>query len=110
MRIRKGDVCLINLSGAFGHEQSGIRPAVILALTKTNIAIVIPLTTNLGALRFAHTLTIEATKQNGLTTDSVALLFHVRAVDSRRIEQRCGHVEAAVQRDIDDGLRELLGL
>jgi len=110
MRIRKGDICFVNLTGAFGHEQSGVRPAVVLALTKTSIAIVIPLTTNFDALRFAHTLTIEATKQNGLTKDSAALLFHIRAIDSKRIEQKCGHVEAAVQRDIDDGLRELLGL
>lgn len=110
MKIRKGDTCLVNLIGAFGHEQSGVRPAIVLALTKTSIALVIPLTTNFDALRFAHTLTIEATKQNGLIKDSVALLFHVRAIDSRRIEQKCGHVEAVVQRDIDDGLRELLGL
>lgn len=110
MKIRRGDVCFVNLTGAFGHEQSGIRPAIVLVLTKTSIAVVIPLTTNLDALRFTNTITIEATKRNGLTEASVALLFHIRAVDSRRIEQRCGCVEEGVQGAIDEGVRELLGL
>lgn len=110
MKLRKGDIGLVNLSGGFGHEQSGIRPAIILAATDTHIVIVIPLTSNTEALRFSHTLLLTANKGNGLVQDSVALLFHIRAIDARRISEVCGKVKPSVQSDIDKKLRHLLGL
>ncbi len=110
MTLRKGDVCLVNLAGAFGHEQTGVRPAFVLATTDTRILIVIPVTSNIGALRFSHTLFIKAVKNNGLTEDSVALLFHIRAIDTRRVTEQCGKVTPTVQNEIDKKLRSLLSL
>lgn len=110
MRLRKGDVCLANLASGFGHEQSGIRPVIILAATSTKIVVIIPITSNRDALRFPHTLALKATGQNGLMRDSVALLFHIRAIDERRIEEICGHLEVDVLKEIDDSLREFLAL
>jgi mRNA interferase MazF len=107
MTLRKGDICLVNLSGGVGHEQFGSRPAVVLATTDTNIIIVIPVTANTEALRFSHTLLLPTTKQNGLLRESVALLFHVRAVDTRRVERMCGSLDAATRRVVDKGLRRL---
>lgn len=100
-------MCPVNLSGGVGHEQFGSRPAVVLATTDTNIVIVIPVTANTEALRFSHTLLLPVTKQNGLSKESVALLFHVRAVDTRRVEKVCGSLDAIVRRGIDKGLRRL---
>ncbi len=110
MRLRKGDVCLIKLSGGLGHEQSGNRPAVILAATRTNIVVVIPITGNREALRFSHTLPLKPTTKNGLALDSVALLFHIRAIDGRRVEQVLGRLEATAQDEIDHVLRNFLSL
>ncbi len=110
MKLRKGDVCLINLSSGFGHEQSGNRPAVILAVTRTNIVVVIPITGNTEALRFSHTLPLKPTTKNGLEFDSVALLFHIRAIDGRRVEQALGRLETTTQSEIDRALRSFLSL
>ena len=110
MMLRKGDVCLLNLEVGFGHEQSGKRPALILATTDTSIVVVIPLTSNTEALRFSHTFLLQANKGNGLTNDSVALLFHIRAVDARRISELCGRIQSSVQRRVDEKLRRLLEL
>lgn len=110
MTLRKGDVCFVNLSGGFGHEQTGVRPGIVLTTTDTNIVIVVPVTSNAEALRFSHTLLIRATKRNGLERDSVALLFHVRAVDVRRITSVCGALTPSVRIDIDRELRRLLRL
>lgn len=100
----------MNLEGGFGHEQSGKRPALILATADTRIVIVIPITSNTDALRFSHTLLLHATEHNGLTQDSVALLFHIRALDARRISELYGKITASVRRDIDGKLRKLLTL
>lgn len=43
MMLHKGDICLVNLEGGFGHEQVGKRPALVLAATDTRIVVVIPL-------------------------------------------------------------------
>lgn len=100
----------MNLSGGFGHEQGGVRPGLVLATTDTSIVVVIPLTSNKEALRFSHTLLLRATKQNGLAHDSVALLFHIRAVDVRRVVEISGRLTLSVLRGIDRQLKELLRL
>lgn len=110
MMLRKGDVCSVNLSGGIGHEQFGSRPAVVLATTDTNIVVVVPVTANLRARRFSHTLALPASKNNGLLRQSVALLFHIRAIDSRRIEQVTGHLDGSAMRRIDSGLCRLLSV
>lgn len=101
---------MVNLSGGFGHKQSGSRPAVVLVATRTKIAVVVPITGNTEALRFPHTLSLKATAQNGLEHDSVALLFHIRAVDERRIERVRGHLDTETRTEVDLALRTLLGL
>lgn len=109
MKLRKGDICLVNLGG-FGHEQTGTRPAIVFATTRTSIAVVIPVTGNRDALRFPHTVSIPTTRRNGLRHDSVALLFHIRAVDTRRIEQSLGRLAPDAIDEINKALRNLLGL
>lgn len=47
----KGEIWLVEIPQANGHEQSGERPAVILAEADANITIIIPLTSNVQALR-----------------------------------------------------------
>ena len=74
--MKKGDVCIIDLSLGTGHEQHGKRPAVLISDTKTNIAIVVPITSNTEALKFPHTLIIAPDKQNKLEQKSIAMIFH----------------------------------
>lgn len=78
--MNKGDVCIIKLIAGTGHEQFGERPAILVSDTKTGLVIVIPLTSNLNALKFPYVLTIFPDNQNKLNQKSVALLFQVRAI------------------------------
>jgi mRNA interferase MazF len=110
MRLRRGDVCLVNLASGLGHEQTGSRPAIILATTDTKIVVVIPITGNTDALRFSHTLLLKPTAKNGLHSNSVALVFHIRAVDMRRVERVYGHLESKSCAEIGEALRKLLAL
>lgn len=108
MMLKKGDVCSANLSGGLGHEQFGSRPAIVLTSTDTSIVIVVPVTSNLRAQRFSHTVLLSATRGNGLIKQSVALLFHIRAIDSRRIEHIIGHLSSSEVNKINKGIRHLL--
>jgi mRNA interferase MazF len=108
--MKKGDVCIINLAVGVGHEQYGQRPAILISDTKIGIVIVIPLTSNLEALRFPFTLAILPDKQNNLKQKSVALIFHIRAIDKTRVSKVIGKINAQTQKKIDSILKEMLEL
>ena len=92
--MNKGEVWFVELPYSYGQEQEGLRPAIIFAKTEIGIVTVIPLTSNLQALRFQYTFTIEKSKANGLGTDSVALIFQLRAIDSKRLKRKIGELES----------------
>lgn len=107
MNLVPGDLVLVDLGTApYGHEQSGARPAIFVSRTES-MSLVIPLTTNLRAKRFdaTHCVTVNAT--NKLDTDSVALIFQLRAIDSRRIVHRIGKLSAKDIRAVNTILREI---
>jgi len=108
--MKKGDVCIINLAVGVGHEQYGQRPAILISDTKIGIVIVIPLTSNLEALRFPFTLAILPDKQNNLKQKSVALIFHIRAIDKTRVSKVIGKINTQTQKKIDSILKEMLEL
>ena len=108
--MKKGDICLINLAIEVGHEQFGKRPAILISDTKAGIAVVIPVTGNLEALRYPYTLAILPDSQNKLAKESAALIFHLRAIDKSRILKVIGKLNKAEQRKIDRMLKGMLQL
>ena len=108
--MKKGDVCIVNLAVEVGHEQYGKRPAILISDTKTGIVIVVPLTSNLEALRFPYSLAILPDRLNNLTQKSVALIFHLRAIDKTRIAKIIGKINKKTLRKIDAILKEMLEL
>jgi len=107
--IRKGDVLIVDLTVSAGREQSGVRPAVAVSGGELpGVVIVVPLTGTMEALRFPNTLAVLPTKDNGLEKESVALVFHVRSVDKRRVMHVIGKIDAATRRKIDLTLKKML--
>lgn len=108
MLIRKGDVFRANLDPAFGHEQQGKRPGLVLQNDTANgllpTVIIAPLTSNLQAARFPSTVLI-AQGEAGLTQESVALVFQTRTLDKRRLEKKLGRVTAATLAQINHAIR-----
>ena len=108
--MKKGEICLIELPVSSGQEQEGLRPAILFADTEIGIITVIPLTSNLQALRFQHTYTIEKSKANGLSADSAALIFQLRAIDSKRIKKKIGDLESKHLQKINELVIKYLAL
>ena len=91
--MKKGEIWLVEIPSTNGHEQAGKRPAIVLADTEANIVIIIPLSSNLQALRFPHTLEIKPSSKNGLQLVSVALVFQIRAIDKKRLVSKIGEID-----------------
>ena len=108
--MKKGEIWLIELPSANGHEQGGSRPAIILSDTETNISIIIPLTSNLQSLRFPYSLEIRPNKSNGLASISSALIFQIRAIDKKRLKRRIGDLDEPILKEIDTMIKNLFKL
>ena len=71
--MRAGDLHWVDPPLAGGHEQQGRRPAIVIQ---------------------NDNLFIHPTPENGLRQGSVALVFQLRAIDRRRLQERIGIVGA----------------
>jgi mRNA interferase MazF len=111
--VTVGDIHWVQLPAANGYEQRGRRPAVILQdehyAGGLPVVLVVPLTTARAALRFVGTILIQPTVENGLRQASVALVFQVRAIDRRRVQERIGNVSAEVLHEMFAELDKLMG-
>lgn len=95
-----------------GREQSGRRPAVVAQddIPGLPTLLVAPLTSQLSALRFPHTLRVEPSPENGLSMPSVILLFQLQVVDKRRVLRVVGKLEEQYVEQFNSELRQMLKL
>jgi mRNA interferase MazF len=63
--------------------------------------LIVPFTSQLESQRFAATVRIEPSPENGLSLSSIAMVFQTRAVDRNRFVRRLGAIT-------DDDLASIL--
>ena len=105
-----GELRWVEMPARGGHAQAGRRPAIVVQRTfALPTILLIPLTSQQDALRFAGTVLVEPDKENGLRQPSVALVFQLTAVDKKFIGARIGSASAAVLKEIWSAFDELTG-
>jgi len=72
--------------------------------------VVVPLTSQLAALRFPHTLQVEPSPGNGLSVPSVVLLFQLQVVVKRRVLRVVGELDQDHVVQFNSRLRNMLNL
>jgi mRNA interferase MazF len=107
--MKNGDIWLVDLSDAKGHEQRGERPAIIVG-GANGLVLVVPLTSNTSTARFSHTLPISPDVHNGLDVESVALVFQIVSLDRERFVHRIGTVGEQHRLAIVALIRNLMGM
>ena len=108
--MARGDVLLVSLPPSDRREQSGRRPAVAVQTDQAGepMLIVAPVTSNLAALRFSFTVSVEPSPENGLTLPSIIMVFQMRAIDKARIIRRIGRVSNEDMERIDAEIWRML--
>lgn len=102
---------MVSLTETVGKEQRGQRPAVVIAVQpQTNFCIVVPLTSNQDTLKFPYSHKIPCTAGNGLSADSIALVFQARSLTMSvgRFLFRMGTIEQAHFNSIKVLIRDYL--
>lgn len=115
--MARGDIVTVNLpvpSDHPGHEQTGYRPVIVVQTDITDpklpTTMVVPMTSNLTAMRFPHTFRVDPSPENGLTMPSVLLVFQLRAIDKKRLGKNIGRLEQYHLQHLESEMRLLLGL
>ena len=105
-----GEVRWVEMPARGGRAQAGRRPAVVVqSATDLPTSLIVPLTSQLDALRFNGSVLVEADSQNGLRRASVALVFQLTAVDRRHVADRLGAVSKEVLEEIWTAFDKLTG-
>jgi mRNA interferase MazF len=113
--MQKGEIWEVSLGsppGGAGHEQAGLRPALIVQAEidyENPLAIIVPITSKLSALRFPYTMKVNPSLNNNLREPSVLLIFQMRALDKDRFIRRLGTLEISILEHVDIMMLELLG-
>ena len=106
-----GDIHWVEFPIRGGHAQSGRRPAIVMqsasATAQLPTVLLLPLTTQMDALRFPGTVLIEVTQENGLKKPSVALAFQLTVVDKQSVGLYLGRLSKAALNDIWQALENV---
>lgn len=111
--LRRGDIVRVRLDPVEGHEQAGVRPALVLSPEiineNLNVIIVAAITSKRLDLDLPFEAKIKA-GEGGLKSDSRVMLMQIRTLDKRRVLSRYGTLTAETMRSIDKALAISTGL
>lgn len=116
MRVRRGDIVLVDLRGSEGQEKAGSRPCVVVQKDIWNrassVTIVAPLTDGKSKARIPKLVAVSASELGAPDAkDSVVDCGQLRAIDSTiRIVRKVGKLPPEVMARIDRGLAASLGI
>ena len=108
--MKQREIWQADLNPAKGSEQAGFRPVVIISGNLLNqylnVVIVCPLTTKVK--NYKGHVVLQPNTENGLSSPSEILNFHVRSISKDRLVKKLG---AITQKELEltkKGLNEIL--
>jgi mRNA interferase MazF len=108
-RILRGDIYWADLNPTRGHEQSGLRPVVIISqdIFNERSGTVIAMAITSQPQRAGFPLTLELTDVE-LPKQSWVKISQIRTLSVERLGEKLGHVSEAVLDQLIEGLNEIV--
>ncbi len=108
----RGEIWMVNLNPTRGHEQAGVRPALVVSVDTFNhgpagLVIVLPVTSRAKGIPLHVPVDPP---EAGLSLKSFIKTEDVRSVAVERLTRRLGQVTDATMAQAEDRLRILLDL
>jgi len=109
---KRGEIWMADLDPTRGHEQSGIRPVVILSVDRFNrsaatLVFVCPITSR---NRNINSRVQIDPPEGGLTLTSYILTEQLRSITQERLIRKLGSISDETMEEVEDKVRILLGL
>jgi mRNA interferase MazF len=110
MKVNKGEIWLIDLNPVIGHEQSGIRPALVISDNLFNhslaeMVIIVPITSKNKGIP-----THVELENDFLNVTSYIKTEDIRSVSQNRLMKRLGAVDERILSIVEERLKLLLGI
>ncbi len=108
----RGEIWMVDLNPTRGHEQAGVRPALVVSVDTFNhgpagLAVVLPMTSRAKGIPLHVPVDPP---EAGLRMKSFIKTEDVRSVALERLARRLGQVSDATMAQVEDRLRILLDL
>lgn len=108
----RGEVWLVDLNPARGHEQAGVRPGLVVSVDPFNqgpaeLLVLLPLTSVAKGIPFHVEINPP---EGGVKVKSFVKCEDIRSVAKERLSRRWGKVSGTTLAAVEDRLRILLGL
>ncbi len=109
-RILRGDILWANLDPTLGHEQSGLRPVLVLSQNifnaRSGTVIAVALTSQQPSTGFPLTLELS---DSSLPKKSWVKISQIRTLSVQRLGKKLGKATSDELEDIIEGLNEIVG-
>ena len=109
--VYRGEIYYADLSPAFGSEQGGLRPVVIVQNNTGNkyapTTIIAPITSQMSKKLLPTHIPFCGC---GLTRDSIMLLEQIRTIDKSRLKEKMGQLPPEKIEAVDTAIKISLGL
>lgn len=113
IRIKRGDIVLVNLEPVVGSEQGRIRPVLVIQNDISNefspTTIVAPLTSKIYVKEYPTNVFLSK-QESRLEKDSTILLNQIRTIDKSRIIKRLSSLSYIIMRKVDLAIKISFGL
>lgn len=112
-KLQPKEIWKVALPDTQAHEQMGERPAIVVAVhQESGNTMVVPFTKNQDYTRFPYTYLVKKSTTNGLTLDSVALIFQMRCLgnSTTRFLFKMGTIEDAHLNHIKTLIKDYLAI
>jgi mRNA interferase MazF len=109
---QRGEVWTVDFDPVRGHEQGGLRPALVVSTDSFNagpaaLMVVLPITSRGKGIRWHVAIDPP---EGGLTVQSFVKCDNVRSISQARLSRHWGIVSAVTLKAVEDRLRILLDL
>lgn len=108
--MKQCEIWYADLNPVKGSEQRGFRPVVIISGNVVNqylnIVIACPLTTKIKG--YKGNLILEPNSENGLSSQSEVLTFHIRSISKERLVKKIGVIPTTSLEEIKSCLGDIL--
>jgi mRNA interferase MazF len=113
MKIKRGDIVLVELEPVKGSEQGGIRPALVIQNDISNefspTTIIAPITSKVYSKEYP-TNVLLLKQESKLDKESTVLLNQIRTIDKRRIVKILSNINESIMKRVNIAIKISLDL
>lgn len=109
-RVLRGDIVWADLNPGRGHEQTGQRPVVVVSQDVFNerSGTVIAMAITSQEQRAGYPLTLELSRDTGLSKRSWVKISQIRTLSGERLGKKIGRASPEVLDELVEGLNEII--